>query len=281
MSPTPTNPTGIGPINPITCPEPGCHWACHGVPDKYADSRAGILAEHHAAEHTPTPAPAPVAVWSDGDPLMEAIAAAVYDQCETHPEQALTVDDPRNIAAVAATVARRVLGTPTTHTETTSGPTGIRGLLKHVGIDTTGRDITVAGEVVDRAPLRDRIRRAVCEASGFTWLPDELMEPDEYGEHADAVLAVLPAPAADRATVVWTVWAEDESTLGHYTDEVTAKLAAIEYHQETETPDLKFVYGWSEHAGRLELLANGNDTGLRVKRDKVHGTQPASVVLGR
>lgn len=44
------------------------------------------------------------------------------------------------------------------------------------------------------ADLRDRIRRAICEASGFTWLPDELMEPDEYGEHADAVLAVLPAP---------------------------------------------------------------------------------------
>ncbi|MFE9777768.1 hypothetical protein ACFYPA_06375 [Streptomyces sp. NPDC005775] len=59
--------------------------------------------------------------------------------------------------------------------------------------------------------LRDRIRRAICEANGFTWLPDELMEPDEYGEHADAVLSVLrratqpefkavafPAPA-DRA----------------------------------------------------------------------------------
>jgi len=83
------------------------------------------------------------------------------------------------------------------------------------------------------------------------------------------------APTADRATEMWTVWAEDESTLGHYTDEVTAKLAVIEYHQETETPDLDFVYGWNEHAGRLELLANGDDTGLRVKRDKVQGKQPA------
>ncbi|MBT2429415.1 hypothetical protein J7F02_28315 [Streptomyces sp. ISL-112] len=53
----------------------------------------------------------------------------------------------------------------------------------------------------DRAATRDRIRRAICEASGFTWLPDELMEPDEYGEHADAVLAVLDAPA-DRAAVL-------------------------------------------------------------------------------
>ncbi|MFD3741614.1 ParB N-terminal domain-containing protein [Streptomyces sp. NPDC058629] len=53
----------------------------------------------------------------------------------------------------------------------------------------------------DRAATRDRIRRAICEASGFTWLPDELMEPDEYGEHADAVLAVLDAPA-DRAAIL-------------------------------------------------------------------------------
>ncbi|WWM24849.1 hypothetical protein QBW33_13290 [Streptomyces sp. B21-104] len=110
MSPTPTNPTPA----PIDCAEPGCTWAVRGTPDKYAR----ILAADHAAEHGAKPAPA--GVWSDGDPLMEAIAAAVYDQCETHPEQALTVDDPRNIAAVAATVARRVLGTPTTNTETRS-----------------------------------------------------------------------------------------------------------------------------------------------------------------
>ncbi|WP_329307479.1 hypothetical protein OG322_36015 [Streptomyces sp. NBC_01260] len=58
------------------------------------------------------------AVWSDTDPLMTAIAAAVYEQCASHPERSLTVDDPRNIAAVAATVARQVLGT-TTETDTT------------------------------------------------------------------------------------------------------------------------------------------------------------------
>ncbi|MFJ6487055.1 hypothetical protein [Streptomyces californicus] len=52
----------------------------------------------------------------------------------------------------------------------------------------------------DRAATRDRIRRAICEASGFDWDPDTL-EPDEYGEHADAVLAVLDPPA-DRAAVL-------------------------------------------------------------------------------
>ncbi|WP_328436951.1 hypothetical protein OHA71_06595 [Streptomyces sp. NBC_00444] len=43
--------------------------------------------------------------------------------------------------------------------------------------------------------LRDRIRRAVCEAEGFAWDSD-MLEPDEYGEVADTVLAVLPADLA-------------------------------------------------------------------------------------
>lgn len=41
-----------------------------------------------------------------------------------------------------------------------------------------------------RAGLRDELRRAVCEAEGFAWDSD-MLEPDEYGDHADAVLAVL------------------------------------------------------------------------------------------
>ncbi|MFH8867114.1 hypothetical protein [Streptomyces griseus] len=52
----------------------------------------------------------------------------------------------------------------------------------------------------DRTPLRDRIRRAVCEAEGFAWDTD-MLEPDEYGEVADAVLAVLADDAA--AGVRW------------------------------------------------------------------------------
>ncbi|MGW3298444.1 hypothetical protein [Streptomyces rubiginosohelvolus] len=66
---------------------------------------------------TPTPADRPAdqlraaAVWVDGDPLMEAMAAAVYEQCDKHPEVSVTIDDPRTIAAVAATVARQLLGT--------------------------------------------------------------------------------------------------------------------------------------------------------------------------
>ncbi|WP_405699129.1 hypothetical protein OG209_05395 [Streptomyces sp. NBC_01383] len=62
--------------------------------------------------------------------------------------------------------------------------------------------------------LRDRIRRAICEADGFGWDTD-MLEPDEYGEQADAVLAVLPAPV-DRAAVLRE--AADFLRDAHFTD---------------------------------------------------------------
>ncbi|MFI1165602.1 hypothetical protein ACH4UM_18800 [Streptomyces sp. NPDC020801] len=45
------------------------------------------------------------AVWVDGDPLMEAIAAAAYAHCRTG-DGGIVHDDPRNIAAAVAGVAR-------------------------------------------------------------------------------------------------------------------------------------------------------------------------------
>ncbi|WP_199572695.1 hypothetical protein [Streptomyces murinus] len=47
--------------------------------------------------------PTPAAVWIDGDPLMEAIAAAVWEHCRTEGTSTVA-DDPRNIAAVVAAV---------------------------------------------------------------------------------------------------------------------------------------------------------------------------------
>jgi len=48
------------------------------------------------------------ALWVDGDPLMEAIAAAVWEHCARDDEDMpqLVLDDPRNIAAAAAGPAR-------------------------------------------------------------------------------------------------------------------------------------------------------------------------------
>ncbi|NEC87885.1 hypothetical protein [Streptomyces sp. SID12501] len=53
------------------------------------------------------------AALRDDDPLMEAIALAVWEQCERQ-DYRTTNDDPRNIAAVAATVARALLLPDTT-----------------------------------------------------------------------------------------------------------------------------------------------------------------------
>jgi hypothetical protein len=62
----------------------------------------------------------------------------------------------------------------------------------------------VSPTAADRAALRDRIRRAVCEAEGFTWDSD-MLEPDEYGDHADMVLAALFGPIPEGTdTATWT-----------------------------------------------------------------------------
>ncbi|MGZ0231157.1 hypothetical protein [Streptomyces sp. CPS1] len=62
--------------------------------------------------------------------------------------------------------------------------------------------VAVVSPPLSRAALRDRIRRALCEADGFGFAWDtDMLEPDEYGEVADAVLAVLPEQA-DRAAVL-------------------------------------------------------------------------------
>lgn len=54
----------------------------------------------------------------------------------------------------------------------------------------------------DQTALRDRIRRVLCvrDGQGALWGTD-MLEPDEYGADADAVLAVLPEQA-DRAAVL-------------------------------------------------------------------------------
>jgi hypothetical protein len=59
----------------------------------------------HLGHTIPPDAPEPPAAWVDGDPLMEAIAAAIWEHCETDG-LSLVIDDPRNIAATAAAVAR-------------------------------------------------------------------------------------------------------------------------------------------------------------------------------
>lgn len=79
--------TCVTPINFIDCPTGG--WWAHDT--------------HPADGHDAVPG-----AWVDGDSLMEAIAAAVWEHCRTEGTS-LVVDDPRNVAGTAAAVARRLL----------------------------------------------------------------------------------------------------------------------------------------------------------------------------
>ena len=129
----------------------------------------------------PDPKPT-AAAWIDGDPLMEAIASAVWEHCERGGNSTV-FDDPRNIAAVAAAA------------------------------------VPAAQSPADRAALRARIAEAIRDAAcagdcgkteeecakeriqPFVWHHGRLAvvegEPEQF---AAAVLAVLPEPA-DRAAV--------------------------------------------------------------------------------
>jgi hypothetical protein len=73
-------------------------------------------------------------------------------------------------------------------------------LAEHLAADLASVPAAVSAgpaPATDRAALREALRRAVCEAEGFAWDSD-MLEPDEYGDHADAVLAVLNGEEASR-----------------------------------------------------------------------------------
>ncbi|GGZ51568.1 DUF6011 domain-containing protein [Streptomyces rubiginosohelvolus] len=76
---------------------------------KFHGSTATAGSHQLTFEEPMTDQPKTPAVWTDGDPLVEATASAVWEQCRTEGPSTV-VDDPRTIAAVAATVARQVLG---------------------------------------------------------------------------------------------------------------------------------------------------------------------------
>ncbi|WP_046500764.1 hypothetical protein [Streptomyces odonnellii] len=60
------------------------------------------------AEQTETVRP----VWTDGDPTMEAVARAVWEQCQRSESGLAIDDDPRNIAAAAVAAVRTAAGQP-------------------------------------------------------------------------------------------------------------------------------------------------------------------------
>src|SRR5690606_27122000 len=70
-----------------------------------ADAREEALARIAAVLPAPADQAAP-AVWVDGHPLLEAIAAAVWEQCRRSDSGTCLDDDPRNIAVAALSAVR-------------------------------------------------------------------------------------------------------------------------------------------------------------------------------
>ncbi|WP_143668321.1 hypothetical protein [Streptomyces sp. f150] len=175
MPTTPDRPAEsiLGPITPIRCTEPGCHWACHGVPDKYADSRARIVREHMAAEHAPTPE----SPDRPADQLHDRAAAAIWARYpDAEPSRTgLVMGNPHALAdaalstlpAPALAVARQLLGT------------------------STGEDTAAVAPSADR---RDRYAAAMALRDGHPEWPARY-EDDErnYRRRADAAMAVADA----------------------------------------------------------------------------------------
>lgn len=102
------------------------------------------------------------------------------------------------------------------------------------GIRDAARTASGQQPETEKPTLRDRLRRAVCEAEGFTWDSD-MLKPDEYGDHADAVLAVLAAHETTAPAVGQPAEAQGTARQAH------RRLAAVErlvsgrpgYHQIT------------------------------------------------
>jgi hypothetical protein len=63
---------------PVRCPDPGCHWALHGIPNGQPwteTARARELATHQAAEHT-APAETPAATLHRAADKIRTLLAA-------------------------------------------------------------------------------------------------------------------------------------------------------------------------------------------------------------
>lgn len=129
-----------------------------------------------------TDQPATVPVWQDGDPLMEAIAAAVYEHCEVQRGSGLVIDDPRNIAAAATAgirdAARQAAGQPAL----------------------PRRDATVDPAVCPRCKGDNQDAFELCATCAAAGQPDTQQQTDRataYRQSADALERACPDGDAD------------------------------------------------------------------------------------
>ena len=171
----------LGPITPIRCTEPGCHWACHGVPDKYADSRARIVREHVAAEHARqvlgTPTTDPAAEELGASELTADEARELVDELGADLYQA---QDALAFVEECCVIADREQ-TPVTTAHVREWLKGAR-CGRQLAADAASAPAAPADRATDR---RDRYAAAIRDNDG--WVLDG-------GQHMlDAVIAVADA----------------------------------------------------------------------------------------
>jgi hypothetical protein len=177
----------------------------------------------------------PPAVWIDGDPLMEAIAAAVWEQCRTE-DTSLVVDDPRNIAAVAARAVSSVGQAPATDQTAVCicGHTEAQHFEDVCITEITGCDCgdfippDAASEVIDR------------------WREAATRKP------AERTAVVAAGPVKQRADCTELEWAEQERARFErlYTRE-TVRADLAEQRADTAARDADI------YQQRLERLSDG------------------------
>jgi hypothetical protein len=132
---------------------------------------------------------AKTAVWADGDPLMEALAAAVWEHC--HTEGTSTVaDDPRNIAAVAASVVRA---------QQAADQTAVRAATLHEAAEALGRmDYDTDSTDYGYDTYRDAWNGGVMDAAAeLRRLADEQPAPGTPLTAAQRPVHAVPLPGSN------------------------------------------------------------------------------------
>lgn len=129
------------------------------------------------------------------------------------------------------------------------------------------------GRHADRATLRKLIAGALAREDAHNAGYDHGFVStygidDETDGFVDAVLAVLPTPAAPLPEV-WTVGGGDGEFWGLFATEAAGQRGAIDYYEEHEEPSPD--YRWQPDGPRQHLLAGGEQTGIYLTREPVYG----------
>jgi hypothetical protein len=158
--------------------------------------------------------------WTDGHPQLEAIAAAVWEQCGRSDNGSCVEDDPRNIA-VAALAA--VVPPPTGLTAEEAYRLAVSAALR-LGTGATWEAI------------RDRAEDLTAEAEGLTEARRRILDQQRATGESTDLPAILRWAADHLATIANATPGEDVRQPGMQDAIDRLRWLAVEAQQQTETP---------------------------------------------